>query len=267
MMLQENFTDKFKEIVYEAGEIILSAEHITIAKEKEGPANFVTKYDTMVQEFLINELKELLPEAAFLGEEEGQCASPLDEKYCFIIDPIDGTTNFICNFQYSAISVGLSCNGELTHGIVYNPFRNEMFWAEKGKGAYLNDTKLSPYNRPLSAGVVIFGTTPYNPELRDSAFAVAKEISYLTMDLRELGSAALSLCYVAANRAVAYISPRLCTWDYAAASVLLAELGYPISDFDGNPLNFRTKIPVVASTPTGFKQFIEISKNYSKDFN
>ena len=95
----ENLMNRMKEIVYEAGKLILSAEHISIEKAKEGPANFVTKYDTMVQEFLIKEFKELLPEAAFLGEEEGQCASPADEKYCFIIDPIDGTTNFICNFQ------------------------------------------------------------------------------------------------------------------------------------------------------------------------
>lgn len=263
----ENFMEKFKAIVYEAGKLILSAEHISIEKEKEGPANFVTKYDTLVQKFLIKELKQLLPEAAFLGEEEGQCASPTDEKYCFIIDPIDGTTNFICNFQYSAVSVGLSCDGELTHGIVYNPFREEMFWAEKGNGAFLNDTRLFASDKPLSSGVVIFGTTPYNPELRESAFAIAKEVSYLTMDLRELGSAALSLCYVACGRAAAYASPRLCIWDYAAAAVLLEEIGYPVSDFDGNSLNFRTKIPVVASTPTGFHQFIAISKNYSKDFN
>ena len=155
----------------------------------------------------------------------------------------------------------------MTHGIVYNPFRNEIFWSEKGKGAYLNDNQLIAVDKPLSGGVVIFGTTPYNPELRNSAFSVAKEISYLTMDLRELGSAALGLCYVACGRAVAYASPRLCTWDYAAAAVLLSEMDYPLSDFDGNLLNFRTKIPVVASTPTGFKQFIAVSQTYSKDFN
>lgn len=263
----ENLMDRLKEIVYEAGKLILAAEHISVVKEKDGSANFVTKYDTMVQAFLIKKLKELLPEAAFLGEEDSQCASPADEKYCFIIDPIDGTTNFICNFQYSAISVALSCSGKLTHGIVYNPFRNEIFWAEKGKGAYLNDNQLIAVDKPLSGGVVIFGTTPYNPELRNSAFSVAKEISYLTMDLRELGSAALGLCYVACGRAVAYASPRLCTWDYAAAAVLLSEMDYPLSDFDGNLLNFRTKIPVVASTPTGFKQFIAVSQTYSKDFN
>lgn len=263
----ENFMEKFKKIVYEAGKLILSANHISIEKEKDGPANFVTKYDTMVQKFLIRELTALLPEAAFLGEEEEQCASPVDKKYCFIIDPIDGTTNFICNFQYSAISVALSCNGELTHGIVYNPFRDEMFWAEKGKGAYLNAALLSASDRPLSGGVAIMDIAPYNPELRTRAYDLSKEISYLAMDIRGLGSAALSLCYVACNRAVVFASPRLCIWDYAAAAVLLSEMEYPLSDFDGNPLNFRTKIPVVASTPTGYEQFIVISKTYSNDFN
>lgn len=262
-----DFMDKFKEIVYEAGKLIVGAEHISIAKEKEGSANFVTRYDTMVQEYLIRELKLLLPEAAFLGEEDGQCASPSEEGYCFIIDPIDGTTNFICNFQYSAISAALACNGELTHGVVYNPFRKEMFCAEKGKGAYLNDTLLMASDRALCDGVVIFGTAPYNPELRDSAFSMAKELSYHTMDLREPGSAALSLCYVACGRAVAYASPRLCTWDYAAASVILEETGCLLSDFEGAALNFRTKVPVVASTPTGLQQFLKIAEPYSRDFN
>ena len=264
--MQENFMKQFKEIVNEAGKIILSAESVSIEKQKDGLANFVTKYDTMVQAFLIDKLKTLLPEAAFLGEEEGQCASPSEEKYCFIIDPIDGTTNFLCDFQYSAISVALSTNGKLTHGIVYNPFRKEMFWCELGKGAYLNDRKLSLKDKTLSEGVIIFGTTPYNPEFRNHAFDMAKEVSDLTMDLRELGSAALSFCYVACGRAVAYASPRLFVWDYAAAAVLLEELGYPLLDFDGEPMDFRSKVSVASSTPTGFKQFLEISKKYANCF-
>ena len=86
------------------------------------------------------------------------------------------------------------------------------------------------------------------------------------MDLRKLGSAALELCYVACNRAVAYASPRLCIWDYAAAAVLLNELGYDISDFEGKPLNFRTKVSVIASNPTGFKQLKEVTGLYAKEF-
>ena len=264
--MQSHFMEQFRKIVYEAGEIILSAESITVEKQKDGLANFVTKYDTMVQAFLIDQLKHILPEAAFLGEEEGQCASPADEKYCFIIDPIDGTTNFLCDFQYSAISVALSTSGKLTHGIVYNPFRKEMFWCERGKGAFLNDRKLSYSDKTLSEGVFIFGTTPYNPEFRSSAFDMAKEVSYLTMDLRELGSAALNFCYVACGRAVGFASPRLFVWDYAAAAVLLEELGYPLSDFDGKPMDFRTKVSIAATTPSAFKQFLEISKKYANCF-
>ena len=250
-----NFMDQFKEIVYEAGKLILPATEISIEKEKEGVANFVTKYDIQVQNFLIQRLSELLPEASFLGEEEGQDASPSEEKYCFIIDPIDGTTNFICNFQYSAISVALICNGIPTYGIVYNPFRNEMFWAEKGNGAYLNNTKLTSYDRPLNAGVAFVDICPYNTDLRGSAFTLAQELSYHTMDLRITGSSALNLCYVACGRAVLFCSPRLCVWDYAAAEVLLNEMGYPLTDFKGAPLKFRTKVNVVASTPTAYKQF------------
>ena len=264
--MMENFMEQFKEIVYEAGKLILPAKEISIEKEKEGPANYVTKYDIQVQEFLIKRLKDLVPEASFLGEEEGCNASTLEEKYCFIIDPIDGTTNFICNFQYSAISVALTCNGIPTYGIVYNPFRDEMFWAEKGKGAYFNDTRLVPLDKSLNRSVAFVDICPYNPEFRPSAFAMAQDLSYHTMDLRITGSSALNLCYVACGRAALFSSPRLCVWDYAAAQVLLNEMGYPLSDFEGTPLNFRTKVSVVGSTPTAYKQFMELVKKYANDF-
>ena len=260
------FMEKLKRTVLEAGEILLLAKDISVEKEKDGAANFVTQYDTAIQKFLYKELKTILPGATFLGEEDEQYLSPEDKKYCFIIDPIDGTKNFICDFQHSVISVALSCAGELTHGLVYNPFSRELFWAQKGKGAYLNEIRLSAVDSPLNNGVVIFGTTPYNPEFREKVFEVEKDISYLTMDLRKLGSAALELCYVACNRAVAYASPRLCIWDYAAAAVLLNELGYDISDFEGKPLNFRTKVSVIASNPTGFKQLKEVTGLYAKEF-
>lgn len=266
-MLCENFMENFQAIVLEAGNLIVHAEDIAVAKEKEGTFNFVTKYDTMVQDYLIRKLKLLLPEASFLGEENGQSSDPMTEPYCFIIDPIDGTTNFLCHFQCSAISVALSCHGKVTHGIVYNPFRKELFSAEVGKGAFLNGRPICVSDKALCDGVFIFGTTPYNPELRDSAFALAKDISSLTMDLRELGAASICLCYVACGRAVAYASPRLCTWDYAAASIILTEAGCALTDFDGSPLDFRTKVPVVASTPTGLKQFLAVSQKYAGHFS
>lgn len=254
--------EKIKKIVCDAGELIKNINRITDIKHKEGPGNFVTAYDCMVQAYLIEHLSKLLPEANFLGEEEEFSNTAVSDSYTFIIDPIDGTTNFICDFMCSAISVGLSFQRKMFIGVVYNPFTGELFYAQEGEGAYLNGQRLYMQDRPLMEGVINFGTAPYNPELRDTSFALAKAVSYHTLDLREIGSASVGICYVACNRCVAYVSPRLCTWDYAAAGLIVTEAGGLLSDLSGNPLDFRTKLPVLVSTPTGQKEFLNISKDY-----
>lgn len=256
--MRENLLAQITDIVYDAGKLIQDTEDIEIAKEKEGPANFVTKYDSMVQSYLMENFLKLIPDASFLCEEDGYSDTPVGDGYTFIIDPIDGTTNFICGFMCSAISVGLAFQHEMFLGVVYNPFRNEMFTAQKGKGAFLNGRQLSVADRALDKGVVNFGTTPYNPELRKEAFAIARRVSYHTMDLRELGTAAIGLCYIACNRVAAYASLRLSTWDYAAASIIVEEAGGVLSDFSGKPLDFSSKISVIGASPTGHKEFLSI---------
>ena len=125
--------EQLKNIVRRAGAIMLDA---SVAESditaKEGHANFVTVYDVAVQRFLRKELADLLPEAAFLGEEE-DCQVKAGKGYTFVVDPIDGTTNFICGYQMSAVSVGLALDGEVVMGVVYNPFRDEMYWGRKRK--------------------------------------------------------------------------------------------------------------------------------------
>ena len=156
--------EQVKQIVREASEIIKRAGDIaenTMAKE--GTANYVTKYDLEVQKFLMKRLSETFEGCHFIGEEAGCDENPVARGLTFIIDPIDGTTNFICRFQYSAISVGVVLDGEIVGGVVYNPYRGEMFWAEKGRGAYLNDTRLQPQDGPLSSSVVISAVSPSRP--------------------------------------------------------------------------------------------------------
>ena len=130
--------EAIKPAAREAGKIMLDS-HLTEGQieEKEGHANFVTAYDVAVQKFLAGRLPEILPEAGFLGE-EGDGSQKVGEGYTFIVDPIDGTTNFIVGYQMSTVSIGLAKDGEAVLGVVYNPFREEMYWAEKGKGAFLN---------------------------------------------------------------------------------------------------------------------------------
>ena len=254
--------EQVKQIVREASEIIKRAGDIaenTMAKE--GTANYVTKYDLEVQKFLMKRVSETFEGCNFIGEEAGCDENPVARGLTFIIDPIDGTTNFICRFQYSAISVGVVLDGEIVGGVVYNPYRGEMFWAEKGRGAYLNDTRLQPQDGPLSSSVVIFGTAPYRPELRDDAFRLARAISDHTMDLREPGTASLSICYVAAGRCSAYYSPQLSVWDYAGAAALLQETGARFVRGDGKgALNFASKVPFLAGMPSAVEEFLRVER-------
>ena len=168
--------EAIKQAAREAGKIMLDS-HLTEGQieEKEGHANFVTAYDVAVQKFLAGRLPEILPEAGFLGE-EGDGSQKVGEGYTFIVDPIDGTTNFIVGYQMSAVSIGLAKDGEAVLGVVYNPFREEMYWAEKGKGAFLNGRPLKIRDGGLKDGVVCFGTAPYNPEYWDRTFKAMREV-------------------------------------------------------------------------------------------
>lgn len=261
-MLHEDFMEKMKKIVFEAGSLIDGKGGREEVQQKEGHANFVTRYDSMVQKYLVEKLGELLPEAVFLGEEDGQSEQDISNGYAFIIDPIDGTNNFIYDFRMSAVSVALSCNGRVIKGCVYNPFRKEMFTAEEGKGAFLNERQLVMSDYPLSEGIAIVDAAPYYMEIRKSTMELAEELSRRALDIRMLGSAALSLCYVACGRGVFYECPRLCTWDYAAGMLIVTEAGGIVNGFDGRELQMKSKIPVAASTPKGMKEFLTFSQDY-----
>ncbi|MCD7818122.1 MAG: inositol monophosphatase [Lachnospiraceae bacterium] len=250
---------KIQDIVLQSGKLIEHVETIDEIKEKEGEANFVTRYDSMVQSFLIENLLRLLPEATFLCEEDGRTDTPVQKKgYTFIIDPIDGTTNFICGFQMSAVSVALAVDGEVRMGFVLNPFTHDLFSAVKGSGACLNGRLLRIPNRSLQDSVVISGTAPYNTELREHAFSIAKAVSYHTRDIRELGSAALGICYVACGRCAAYTSPLLCPWDYAAGALIVEESGGCISDWQGKRPDYQGKTSFVAAAPAARQEFLAI---------
>ena len=250
--------EAIKEAAREAGKIMLDS-HLTEGQieEKEGHANFVTAYDVAVQKFLAGRLPEILPEAGFLGG-EGDGSQKVGEGYTFIVDPIDGTTNFIVGYQMSAVSIGLAKDGEAVLGVVYNPFREEMYWAEKGKGAFLNGRPLKIRDGGLKDGVVCFGTAPYNPEYWDRTFKVMREILPRTLDLRRQGSAALDISYVAAGRNVLFFECKLCPWDYAAAKCILEEAGGVLCTMEGEKTDFNRVSSVLAGTPTAVKEFLTL---------
>lgn len=248
---------KIIETVKKAGEIVLSAHNQESAvTAKEGKKNFVTKYDVAVQEFLFQELGKAFPEAEFVGEEG---ANNFESRALrFIIDPIDGTTNFMQDFRCSCISVALCKENDIIAGVVYNPYTNEIFSAEKGKGAYLNGEKISVSDRPLSDGLALFGTSPYHPENTDETFALLRKVFDFCRDIRRSGSAAYDICTIACGRCEVFFEKELQPWDVAAGTLILREAGGLALNFEGNDISFSKPEDVVFANPKAYEEFVTL---------
>ncbi len=231
--------EKIAAIVKEAGEILVNTKRPKVM-EKAGHANFFTETDEKIQAFLIEGLKRVLPEASFLGEEDGQDVfeAKMSKGYCFVIDPIDGTSNFIYAYRPSVISVGLLRDGKAYMGIVYNPFDDMLFSAIKGEGAYMNGEKIVSSDAPLADSLAVFGTSPYYTELQERTFEIAKKLLPRCVDLRRSGTSAWDLCCVAIGRCGLYFEMRLQLWDYAAAALIASEAGCTVTDMNGDPLTY-----------------------------
>ena len=245
-MEPDQLLKNMENIVRECGKIILHADRSQNQTDaKPGHANFVTAYDKKIQQLLQTRLLQLLPGASFVGEEEVTHAS-IDTGYAFIVDPIDGTTNFIKDCRMSAVSVALTLDGERYMGVVHNPYLDEMFTAIKGQGAFLNGAPIHVSSQPLKNGIVLFGTAPYNEELAKKSFEMAYGYFKRAMDIRRSGSAALDLCSVAAGRAELFFELYLSPWDYAAGSLILEEAGGTAVTIEGGPLTLREGCSVLA---------------------
>lgn len=229
-----------------AGKTILAADRSAIGvQDKQGHANFVTKYDVRVQEEVKEALHNLFPEAKFLCEEDDK-ANTTGAEYLFIIDPIDGTTNFIKDYHMSCISIGLVKNNERFMGVVYNPYLDEVFYAERGKGAFLNGKQIHVSGEPLSNGIVLFGTAPYYEELNRKSFDMAYDYFKKALDIRRSGSAALDLCAVAAGRAELFFELNLSPWDFAAGALIVEEAGGVVTDAEGGALPITEPSSLIA---------------------
>lgn len=250
---QHILTD-IREAALEAGAIMRSAhegqDEISPDKIKAGHANFVTIYDKRVQEFLTGRLGEILPEAHFVGEENGKDAFDVSFRrgFTFVVDPIDGTSNFMNNYGPSVTSIGLFKDGKPFIGVVYNPWQEVMFSAAEGVGAFENGKTIHSSNEPLSMSLVSFGTAPYYPNLRDQVWKVGSFYLDRCVDLRRSGSAAWDLCMVASGRTGLFVEPLLQLWDYAAGAVILTEAGGRITDLAGKELDFCGASSIAAAS-------------------
>ena len=249
-MVKEGLLSQIIEIVHECGEIMLSATDIERKiHQKAGKGNFVTDYDSRVQEALKMRLLKLVSEAVFMGEEDDMDHTDISKGYAFIVDPIDGTANFTRGYDASSISVALAKDGCPVLGVIYNPYKRETYYAERGKGAYMNGEQIHASERTLEEGLILFGTSPYNEELRKKAFETAFRYVSCGEDLRRSGSAAIDLCMVASGRAEFYFELMLSPWDYAAGALLVEEAGGLVSDLEGNPITYDRKQTMSARGP------------------
>ena len=249
--------DKITDIVRKAGDIYKSAGKDLGIEDKGSSVNLVTKYDKIIQDFLFDELKKLVPDCKFLGE-EGEGNKRLTDGYCFIIDPIDGTTNFIKGYQHSAISVGLAKDKEIIMGVVFDPDLNNMFYAEKGKGAFLNGNPIHVSDCSIDKSLVLFGTCPYEHELAHKTFELTEKIFYKAVEVRRGGSAALDICYVASGKADLYYEMILRPWDWAGASLILKEAGGGAYTFEKEPLDTDKITSFVCGNKNSLRDFYEI---------
>ena len=223
----------------------------------KGPGDFVTNCDKKVEKILIDELLKARPSYSILSEEIGEINN--DDSFKWIIDPIDGTSNFLHGIPHFAISVGLEHNKEIVCGIVYDPIKDEMFTAEKGNGSYLNNQRMRVSSRSKLEDCIIFTGGPKR-EAKNRELALKEyykfSIKVLT-PIRKLGSASLDMAYVAAGRCDGFWQRNLNYWDIAAGIILIKEAGGFITDFNGNDTYIENKT-ILATNSRINKEMIEI---------
>lgn len=241
--------------VREAGRILLDAQDMQVSA-KAGVGNFVTTYDLKVQALLRERLLAIVPEAHFVGEEDAVHDDAL-HGLAFIVDPIDCTANFVRGMKHSAVSAALAQDGVLILGAVLNPYRDELFWAEKGCGAFLNGAPIRVSGRTLDQGVFCFGTSPYDRSLRAHSLRIAGRLMDRMQDLRRFGSAALDLTDIACGRTELGFECILQPWDYAAGALILTEAGGCISQLDGSPITLDRPCSILSGNPACHAAFLQ----------
>ena len=225
----------------------------------KGPGDFVTNCDKKVEKILIDELLKARPSYSILSEEIGEINN--DDSFKWIIDPIDGTSNFLHGVPHFAISVGLEHNKEIICGIIYDPIKDEMFTAEKGNGSYLNNQRMRVSSRSKLEDCMIFTGGPKR-EAKNRELALKEYYKFsikLLTPIRKLGSASLDMAYVAAGRCDGFWQRNLNYWDIAAGVILVKEAGGFVTDFNGENEYIQNKT-ILATNAKINKEMIEVLK-------
>jgi myo-inositol-1(or 4)-monophosphatase len=237
-------------------------EHLQVSLK--GPGNFVTAADRRAEEIVREELAKARPDYGFLGE-EGGAREGSDKTHRWIVDPLDGTTNFLHGIPHFAVSIALERNGAIVAGVVSNPANDELFVAERGKGAFLNDKRIRVAARQRLADAVVACGLPHfgRGDLALARHEIAAAQQHFA-GLRRYGAATLDLAWVAAGRLDAYWERDLSPWDLAAGSILVREAGGFVSDLDGGEAIFA-KAQIVAGNETMHSELLRLLKEASKE--
>jgi myo-inositol-1(or 4)-monophosphatase len=237
--------DQHKEVLLEAakeaGRIMQQYFQGTFSvKNKDGINNLVTEVDTMAESKIIEIIKASFPDHSIISEEAGELTK--DSPYKWIIDPIDGTVNFAHGIPICCVSIALSYNDDLQIGAVYNPMMGELFFAEKGRGATLNDMPISVSNKKDFARACLVTGFPYKwPDKEEHPIKVFERFILQGLPVRRLGSAAIDLCWVACGRFDGFWEYNLSPWDIAAGYLIVQEAGGRVTNFEGAPYSVYDK--------------------------
>lgn len=240
-----------------AGEVIIRSlnrlESLTVASK--GRNDFVTEVDHAAEHEIISTIRRHYPQHAFLAEESGASG---ESDTVWIIDPLDGTTNFMHGFPVFAVSIACQIKGRLEHAVVYDPMRGELFTASRGAGAHLENHRLRVSKARALEGALLATGFPYRADSvhADAYFAMLKAVSQHAAGVRRAGAAALDLAYVAAGRVDAFWEFGLSPWDTAAGTLLVQEAGGRIGTLTGG--EYRQQGHVVAGTPKVYAALLEL---------
>ncbi len=242
-----------------AGSIInrasLDVDKLTVGVKQQ--SDFVTEVDRAAEAAIIETLREAYPDHGILAEESG-LTDAAGSDYQWIIDPLDGTTNFIHGVPQYAVSIGLAHRGVMTQAVVYDPNRNELFTASKGGGAFLNEKRIRVSKRSKLNEALIGTGFPYRMfDHVDAYLAIFKEVAQKTAGMRRPGAASLDLAWVACGRMDGFWELGLSPWDMAAGVLLISEAGGLVGDLSGEP-NYLKTGNIVGGNPKIFAQLLQL---------
>jgi myo-inositol-1(or 4)-monophosphatase len=246
-------------IIRQAGAIVLSYfNRPLVCSDKGEDKGFVTQADLASEQYLIEQLAPIIPGAAFIAEESGeQCGAASD--YCWVIDPLDGTTNFAHGIPYFCISIALTYKQEPVFGMIFQPITHELFYATKGQGAMGSEGKVQVTAQPISQAIIALGLPYAKDDQYASLLAASAAVARECYAIRHFGAVALDAAYVACGKLGGMFFERLEWWDIAAGVVLIQEAGGTITNFEGKKLN-RAYESCVAGAPKIHQRLQELVK-------